>query len=216
MGRFLVCLPATVGTLTLIAIGGTAAFVASGPFASKPLAQPIVLSIDLRTVPSESKSSGLLHGGLFGGSRDIVETGQLLWQAADDPRVVGMFVDIGDESAGLARVQELRQAIAHFRGKGKFAVGFAESLGSGGTHLADYYLASSLEQIWLQPSGGFAVAGIAVPTPFIKTGRDKLGVKIEGGKRYEYKSAPDTFMETGYTGPARANLQQLLDSLYGQ
>ncbi|MFX7804613.1 hypothetical protein ABTK17_20475, partial [Acinetobacter baumannii] len=74
---------------------------------------------------------GLLRDGLFGGSRDIVETAQLLWQAADDPRVVGMFVDIGDESTGLARVQELRAAIAHFRGKGKFAVGFAESLGSG-------------------------------------------------------------------------------------
>jgi protease-4 len=145
MWRFIVGLLATVGALTLIAIGGTAAFVASGPFASKPLAQPIVLSIDLRTVPSEAKSSGLLHGGLFGGSRDIVETVQLLWQAADDPRVIGLFVDIGDESAGLARVQELRQAIAHFRGKGKFAVGFAESLGSGGTHFADYYLASSLE-----------------------------------------------------------------------
>ena len=113
-------------------------------------------------------------------------------------------------------MQELRQAIAHFRGKGKFAVGFAESLGSGGTHFADYYLASSLEQIWLQPSGGFAVAGIAVQTPFIKTGLDKLGVKVEGGKRYEYKSAPDTFLETGYTGPARENLQQLLASLYGQ
>ena len=216
MRRFIVGLLATVGTLTLIAIGGIAAFVASGPFASKPLPQPIVLSIDLRDVPPESRSSGLLHGGLFGGSRDIVETVQLLWQAADDPRVVGLFVDIGDESAGLARVQELRQAIAHFRGKGKFAVGFAESLGSGGTHFADYYLASALEQIWLQPSGGFAVAGIAVETPFIKTGLDKLGVRIEGGKRYEYKSAPDTFRETGYTRPARENLQQLLDSLYGQ
>src|SRR5216683_3340858 len=216
MRRFIVSLLATVGTLTLIVIGGIAAFIASGPFSSKPLPQSMVLSIDLRNVPPESTSTNLLRGGLFGGSRDIVDAVQLLWQAADDPRVVGLFVDIGDESAGLARVQELRQAIAHFRGKGKFAVGFAESLGSGGTHLADYYLASSLEQVWLQPSGGFAVAGIAVQTPFIKTGLDKLGVKIEGGKRYEYKSAPDTFLETGYTGPARANLQQLLDSLYGQ
>ena len=37
----------------------------------------------------KSTSSGLLRGGLFGGSRDIVDTVQLLWQAADDPRVVG-------------------------------------------------------------------------------------------------------------------------------
>jgi protease-4 len=216
MRRFIVGLLATVGALTLIAIGGIAAFFASGPFSSKPLSQPIVLSLDLRDVPPESASSDLLRGGLFHGSRDIVETVQLLWQAADDPRVVGLFVEIGDESAGLGRVQELRQAIAHFRGKGKFAVGFAESLGSGGTHFSDYYLASALEQIWLQPSGGFAVAGIAIETPFIKTGLDKLGVQIEGGKRYEYKSAPDTFLATGYTGPARENLKQLLDSLYGQ
>ena len=123
---------------------------------------------------------------------------------------------IGDENGGLARVQELRQAIAHFRGKGKFAVGFAESLGSGGSHVADYYLAASLEQIWLQPSGGFGVTGIAVETPFLKGGLDKLGVKVEGGRRHEYKSAPDSFMETSYTRPARENLQQLIDSLFGQ
>lgn len=216
MWRFIVGLLATVGTLTLLGIGGCAAFLASAPFTTKPLPQNVVLSLDLRDVPSESTSSSLLGGDLFGGKRDIVDTVQLLWQAADDPRVVGMFVDIGDESAGLGRVQELRQAIAHFRGKGKFAIGFAESLGSGGTHFSDYYLASALEQIWLQPSGNFAVAGLAIETPFIKDGLDRLGVKVEGGKRYEYKSAPDTFLDTAYPPPARENLQQLLDSLYGQ
>lgn len=216
MWRFIVGLLATVGALVLIAIGGAIAFLSSGPFSGKPLPQTIVLSLDLRDVPSETVSNDLWRGGLFSDKRDIVETVQLLRQAADDPRVVGLFVDIGDESAGLARVQELRQAIAHLRGKGKFAIGFAESLGSGGTHFADYYLASALDQIWLQPSGGFAVAGIAIETPFLKTGLDRLGVRIEGGKRFEYKSAPDSFRETGYTGPARENLQKLLDSLFAQ
>lgn len=216
MWRFIVGLLATVGTVTLLGIGGCAAFLASGSFSAKPLPKNVVLSLDLRDVPSERTGRGLLSGELFGGKRDIVETVQLLWQAADDSRVVGMFVDIGDESAGLGRVQELRQAIAHFRAKGKFAIGFAESLGSGGTHLSDYYLASALEQIWLQPSGGFAVAGLAIETPFLKDGLDRLGVRVEGGKRWEYKSAPDSFTETAYPPPARENLQQLLDSLYGQ
>ena len=216
MWRFIVGLLATVGTLTLLGIGGCAAFLASAPFTTKTLPQNLVLSLDLRDVPSETTSSSLLGGDLFGGKRDIIDTVQLLWQAADDPRVVGMFVDIGDESAGLGRVQELRQAIAHFRGKGKFALGFADSLGSGGTHFSDYYLASALEQIWLQPSGGFAVAGLAIETPFLKDGLDRLGIRVEGGKRYEYKSAPDTFTDTAYPPPARENLQQLLDSLYGQ
>ena len=216
MRRYLVGLLATVGTLTLLLIAGGIGVIASGPFSPKPLPRSMVLSLDLRDLPPEAASTDLLRGGLFKGSRDLVEVVQLLWKAADDPRVIGLYVEIGDDRAGLARVQELRQAIANFRGKGKFAVGFAESLGGTGSHLGDYYLASALDQIWLQPSGGFAVSGIAVETPFLKTGLDRLGVKVEGGKRYEYKSAPDSFLETGYTGPARENLQQLLDSLFGQ
>jgi protease-4 len=216
MRRFIVGLLATVGFFTLLAIVGGMAFVAYGPLASKPLPAQMVLWLDLRKLPPETSSTDLLSGGLLRGSRDITETLELLWQAAEDPRVVGLYVDIGDEDAGLARVQELRQALTRFRGKGKFAIGFAEALGGTGAHVADYYLASALDQIWLQPSGGFGVTGLAVETPFLKTGLDRLGIKIEGGKRYEYKSAPDMFTETGFTPAARENLQQLIDSLYGQ
>ncbi|HSI01918.1 MAG TPA: S49 family peptidase, partial [Reyranella sp.] len=99
---------------------------------------------------------------------------------------------------------------------GKFAIGFAERLGGIGDHFADYYLASALDQIWLQPSGGFSVMGLAVETPFLRGGLDKLGVRIEGGKRWEFKSAPETFTEKGYTPAARENLQQLIDGLYAQ
>lgn len=215
MRRFLVSLLATVGFLTLLIVGGAIAFVSSGAFSGKKLPPSAVLSLDLRDVPPETGSSSLLRGGLWRDPRDITDVVELLWQAAEDPRIAGIFVEIGDESAGLARVQELRQAFMRFRGKGKFAVGFAESFGTGGSHFADYYLASALDQIWLQPSGGFAVAGLSIETPFLKGGLDRLGVHVEGGKRHEYKSAPDTFTETGFTAPARENLQQLLNGLYG-
>ena len=215
MRRFVVGLLATLGFLTVLAIVGSAVFLYAGPFAAKPLPKSMILSLDLRDVPPETVSTDVLRGSLWRSSRDITEIAQALWQAAEDPRVIGLYVEIGDESAGLARVQELRQAIARFRGKGKFTIGFAESLG-GGDHFADFYLAAALDQIWLQPSGGFAVTGLSVETPFLKGGLDKLGVHMEGGKRYEYKSAPDTFTETGMTAAARENLQQLLDGLYGQ
>ena len=215
MRRFIVGLLATIGTVTVIAIAGAVIFVTTGPLAPKALPESMVLSLDLRKVPSE-RSSGSVLAGLWRDRQDLVDTVQLLWQAADDPRVVGLYVEIGDDNAGLGRVQELRQAIARFRGKGKFAIGFAEALGGGGAHVSDYYLASALDQIWLQPSGGFGVTGLAVETPFLKTGLDRLGVHFEGGKRYEYKSAPEMFTESGFTAPARENLQQLIDGLYGQ
>ena len=217
MRRYIVGFLATIGTLALLAVIAGIVFVTSGPFSGKGIPKSVVLSIDLRKVPSESTTSGLLAGGLLNSeARDFTHALELLWQAADDPRVVGVYVEVGDDEAGLARVQELRQAVVNLRGKGKFAIAFAEEFGGSGSHFADYYLAAAFDQIWLQPSGDFSVTGLAVETPFIKRGLDKLGVVVEGGKRYEYKSAPDTFMETGYTGPARENLQQLLNSLYGQ
>jgi protease-4 len=215
MRRLIVGVLATVGAITLLGVGAVVLFLARGPLAAKPLPGAMVLSLDLRRLPPESASSGLLSGW-WSDSRDMVDTLQALWRAADDPHVLGLYVEIGDEDAGLARVQELRAAIQRFRGKGKFAIGFAEALGSGGDHFADYYLASALDRIWLQPSGGFGVAGLAVETPFLKGGLDKLGIRIEGGKRYEYKSAPDSFTEADMTGPARENLQQLIDGLYGR
>jgi protease-4 len=216
MRRFIVGLLATIGALTILAVGGAIVFATSGSFAGKPLPSSMVLSLDLRTLPPEREGSAVLRGDFWNTSPDITRALQLLWQAADDPRVVGLYVEVGDEDAGLARVQELRQAIARFRGKGKFAIGFAESLGGGGDHFADYYLAAALDQIWLQPSGGFAVAGLAVETPFLGAGLDRLGVRMEGGKRYEYKSAPDTFTQSTFTAPARENLQRLVDGLYQQ
>jgi protease IV len=214
MWRFIVGLLATIGFLVLVVVGAAIFFVSSDRFATKPLSAPIVLSLDLRKLPPEARSSDLL--ALFRPSQDVVDTVELLTQAADDPRVVGLFVEVGDGDAGLGRVQELRQAITRFRGKGKFTIGFAQSLGGDTNHFADYYLASAMEQIWLQPSGGFSVTGIAVETPFLKGAFDRLGVQIEGGKRHEYKSATEIFTEKAFSGPARENLQQLLDSLYGQ
>lgn len=216
MRRFIVGLLATIGAITVICIGAGLYIASQASFVvSKPLPKSMVLSLDLRDVPAETASRDLL-GGLWRPPRDMATTLEQLWRAADDPRVLGVYVEIGDETAGLARVQELRDAIARLRAKGKFAVGFTESFAPGSEQFADYYLATALEEIWLQPSGTFGIAGMAVETPFIKGGLDRLGVRMEGGKRYEYKSAPDTFTEQGFTGPARENLQQLLDSLYEQ
>ncbi|HSI02709.1 MAG TPA: hypothetical protein VLA02_19055, partial [Reyranella sp.] len=164
MRRFIVGLLATIGTVTVISIASLVIFLTTGPLAPRRLPDAMVLSLDLRRLPTERATSGLLGGSLWRNHRDLTDTVHLLWQAADDPRVVGLYVEVGDDDAGLARVQELRQAIAHFRGNGKFAIGFAERLGGIGDHFADYYLASALDQIWLQPSGGFSVMGLAVET----------------------------------------------------
>src|SRR6185312_9447459 len=101
MRRFIVGLLATIGFVTVLSIAGAVLFVVNGPLAAKSLPDSMVLSLDLRQVPKEGSSGGggvlrnLLHD-----DRDLSDTVQLLWQAADDPRVVGLYVEVGDDNAG--------------------------------------------------------------------------------------------------------------------
>jgi protease-4 len=60
MRRFIVGLLATIGTVTVLSITGVVVFLTTGPLSSKRLPDSMVLSLDLRRVPSESSSTGCL------------------------------------------------------------------------------------------------------------------------------------------------------------
>lgn len=214
MRRFIVGLLAVIGLLTILAIGGI--WLLSGVFGgSRPaLSDRTVLHLDWRRLPGEGGGAG---GGLFGSkSASLAETVEALRHAAADKRVAGLVATVSGGGPGVASVQELREAIAFFRAAGKFAIVFTESFDTGAGGLRNWYLATAFEQIWLQPSGDFGVVGIAAQVPFLKDGLDKLGVRFEGGKRLEFKSAPNTFLESGFTPAHRDNLQALVDGLFGQ
>ncbi|MDH5409959.1 MAG: signal peptide peptidase SppA, partial [Alphaproteobacteria bacterium] len=112
--------------------------------------------------------------------------------------------------------QELRAAIAELRGAGKPARIFTEDLGGLGGGSATYYLASAFDEIWVQPSGGVGLIGIAMEIPYAKGLLDKLEVEPRFGQRHEYKSSVESFTRYGMSDSARENLQTLLDSLYEQ
>src|SRR5215472_14619551 len=97
MRRFIVGVLATIGAFTVLAFGVAIGFATSGPLATKSLPDAMVLSLDLRTLPAESESPNVLRGDFWNTSHDMARTLQLLRQAVDDPRVVGMYVEIGDE-----------------------------------------------------------------------------------------------------------------------
>ena len=113
---------------------------------------------------------------------------------------------------GSPACRSCADAIARFRGKGKFAIGFAEELGGNGDHFADYYLASALDQIWLQPSGGFQVMGLAVESPFLRgglgqarhQGRGRQALRIQERARHLHR---DRLHRTGAPEPAAAARQ---------
>lgn len=139
-----------------------------------------------------------------------------LERGAEDDRVVGLVARIGKSNIGMAQAQELRDAVARFREKGKFALAFSETFGEFAAGNSAYYLATAFEQIWLQPSGDVGLTGILMEPMFYKNALDKLGIKPQGDQRYEYKNAFNSFVENKMTPAHREAMDKLAQGWFSQ
>jgi protease IV len=145
--------------------------------------------------------------------RDVVDA---LDRGAKDDRVVGLVAKIGEGHIGLGQVQEIREAVQRFRAHKKFAIAYSETFGEFGPGNGSYYLATSFNQIYLQPSGDIGLTGIIVETPFIKGTLSKLGMSFHGDHRYEFKNFYNVFTETKYTAAHKEAEAALMNSWFGQ
>jgi len=144
--------------------------------------------------------------------RDVL---QRLRAASDDGRVRGLLATVGGR-VGIARAQELRDAVQEFRRSGKPALAWAESFGEFGAGTMPYLLACGFDEVWLQPSGGVGLTGVAVEVTFLRRALDQLGVQPELGQRHEYKNAVNRLVERGFTEAHRQATDRLAESAFEQ
>jgi protease IV len=145
--------------------------------------------------------------------RDVVDA---IDRGAGDDRVVGMVAKIGAAPFGMAKVQEIREAVQRFREHKKFAIAYAETFGEFGPGNGAYYLATAFDQIYLQPSGDIGLTGIIMESPFIKGTLSKLGMSFHGDHRYEYKNAFNFYTENKYTPPHKEAMTAIMTSWFNQ
>jgi protease-4 len=145
--------------------------------------------------------------------RDVVEA---LERAKDDDRVAGLVARVGAAPLGMARIQEIRDAVLRFRESGKPAVAYAETFGEFGPGMTGYYLATAFDSIYLQPSGDVYLTGLIYETPFLRGMLEKMGVEPRWDHRWEYKNAMNTFTEKKMTEPHREAIGKVMDSQFGQ
>ncbi len=141
--------------------------------------------------------------------RDVLDG---LRRARTDPRVKALIAKVGGQRVGLAMAQELHDAVRAFRDAGKLTIAWAESFGEVTRGTVPYYLATAFERIYLQPSGDLALTGVSLEEPFFNEALGKIGVQPRFAKRHEYKTAANTFMETGYTDEHREMSGRLVAS----
>ncbi len=133
-----------------------------------------------------------------------------LERAKSDPRVEGIYAQLGNGGYALAHIQEIRAAIKDFKLSGKFAFVFAPSYSGG---LGNYYLASSFDEIWMQPMGIVAITGINAEMPFARQLLDTIGIEPNFFQRKEYKSAYESLTNSEISNANQEAIQRLVDDL---
>lgn len=177
-----------------------------------------ILKIDFSEVLTDSPSSDPL-GGID--LLTMTTTRQLpllralraIEAAADDDRIEGIYLRLNGEGgvAGMAQLEELREAIDSFKQSGKFVVAYNETYSQG-----EYYLASVADKIYMQPQGGMEWAGLAMNVTFYKGLFDKLDLKAEVFRptACKYKSAVEPFILDRMSPANREQSQELVSSLW--
>lgn len=169
----------------------------------------IVLTADLRGAMPDSTQPGFVFGGK---PLSVVDAVLALDHAGRDSRVKGFFIRLGSASLSVPQAEELSAAVKRFRATGKFVT--ADAQGFLSTGLGDYLLASSANEIWMQPGSPFTAAGAGAGTIFLRGLFDKIDAVPQIVKRADYKSAADMYMEKGFTPANRVQTTALLQSWY--
>ena len=216
MRRLVVGFFAAVGFLTVLLLFGVFLLTKELKPIVTPLADNIILTVDLTQGLAEGPHQDRLLRLLLGSEPTLRDVLDGIETASSDPRVKVLLARVGDDELGLAKIQELRDAIAAFRAKGKFALAFADSFGEFGPGTRPYYLATAFDEIWLQPMGNVGLTGLYAEVPFFKGTLDLLGIVPEFDHREEFKTAMNSLTETKMTPPHREEVDALLASIGGQ
>jgi len=163
----------TVVGATVLVTAGVGAYVASD-VKKKSLTLPdeFVLDLDLQACEVVEQLPPPFQR--FGGWRQVLvrDLVDAFEEAGKDPRVKGVLAKLpdgqGPRLGGFAQVHELRSAITRFRlvsaERQVPCTAYADTFGS----TQSYYLASSFQDVFLQPSGMVMCNGLASKVPFLR------------------------------------------------
>ena len=182
----------------------------------RPLRPPQILVVDLPRPVTDGPPVGVL-GRLMSARqpqlRQLVET---IAEAADTAQVRALLVRIGRPAESWAHAQELRDAVALFRSRGKRAIVHAQSFTLSSNDTLSYYFATAFDEIHLQPMGDVGLIGLASEVPFLAELLEKLDVTAEVDHRHEYKSAANLLTEREFTDAHREAVDRIVASHYEQ
>ena len=156
-----------------------------------------------------------LPEALLGGSQpNLTDTILQLRKAALDLRLKGAVLRISPTNLSFAELQDLRDALTHFRKAGKEVIAWV--IGEDGSGIAEYYLASTADRIYLAENALLPLLGLRANYLFLGGVWEKLDIDMQVEKVREYKTFGDLLVGREMTEAHREMANSLLDSLNSQ
>ncbi len=126
-----------------------------------------------------------------------------------DTNIRGIYLELSDIQAGIATVEEIRDALIDFKKSGKFIVAFSNTFSQ-----KAYYLASVSDKLYLNPEGSLDFVGLSAELMFYKKTLEKLDIEPEVIRHGKFKSAVEPFMYDKMSPENREQIKTYVGSIW--
>lgn len=131
-------------------------------------------------------------------------------KAEKDENIKGIYMELGTIDAGLVEVEEIRNALIHFKDStDKFIYCHSDYYSQ-----KSYYLASVADNLHLTPTGSLDFTGFSLQVMFYKKALDKLGIEPQIIRHGKFKSAVEPFMLEEMSDANRQQLETYVFSIW--
>jgi protease-4 len=201
-GGFLFCI---LGFFAIGAMIGAAA--SSGPV------QPshMVLELDLREPMTDQHPVGPFAA--FSATPSLLDTLARIDAAREDDRVDGIFIRTATDAMAPAQAEELRAALASFRGAGKYVVAHIQGDGAR-MSMPGYMAVADADEIWIQETSEFLAMGLSAEMTFFGDTLRRYHLQAQFETREGYKTAADELTQNRLTPANRESTTSLMNGLY--
>lgn len=130
-------------------------------------------------------------------------------KAAKDDNIKGIFLNLSSVQAGLASIEDIRNALIRFKESKKFVIAYSEAFEQN-----TYYLCSVADKIYLNPQGAVDFKGYFTEQLFLKGMLEKLEIEPEVIRHGKFKSAVEPFITDKMSDENRAQVKSYVDDMW--
>lgn len=199
-----------------LAVGFVGVVSALGSGNQKIIIKPnSVLHLNFKSdIVERASNNGIDLSSLLGDMQPSVGLDEILKSIAnakDDANIKGIFIENDDIPAGIATVDEIRDAILDFKLSGKFVYAYGDNLSQ-----TSYYLASAADKVSLNPLGELIFKGLRSEVSFYKGALEKLGVEVQVFRHGKFKSAVEPYLLSRMSDENRMQYQVMLSAMWNK